>query len=293
MKYTTFKDIFGHELVKKNKFAAIKRVIKHALLVRLHPHPIVYPFVEGTRLLIERGISSGELQVYTSLHDFREMLFVLHYLEKEDTFVDVGANIGVYTILASGCKQAKSIACEPIPATFNRLRMNVALNNIADKTTLLNIGIGEEKSSIQFTSSIDAINHVVSESESNDNTISVAVECLDQILINEKPSILKIDVEGYETKVIKGAQNTLANSSLKAIIIELNGLANRYGFDENQIHQNILSHGFQPYDYDPHTRTLTKLNSYNNTNTIYLREVEFVKERLLNAKKINISNILI
>ena len=47
-----------------------------------------------------------------------DMACVFHFLRPGDGFLDVGANVGIYTILASGAAQARTLALEPIPAPF-------------------------------------------------------------------------------------------------------------------------------------------------------------------------------
>ncbi len=56
------------------------------------------------------------------------MSFVLHFLRNTDLFIDVGANLGAYSILASSVSGARTIAFEPVPHTFQLLKNNIALN---------------------------------------------------------------------------------------------------------------------------------------------------------------------
>lgn len=70
--------------------------------------------------------------IYMGLHEFENMAFLLHFLRKEDLFFDIGADIGSYTILASGHVGAHTFAFEPIPSTFQSLANNVAINRIND-----------------------------------------------------------------------------------------------------------------------------------------------------------------
>lgn len=50
--------------------------------------------------------------IYVGLHEFEDMAFLLHVLRRTDLFVDVGANIGSYTILAGGAAGAKLLLNE-------------------------------------------------------------------------------------------------------------------------------------------------------------------------------------
>ena len=89
------------------------------------------------------------------------------------------------------------------------------------------------------------------------------------------------DVERGETEVLLGGKNTLNNPDLKAVIIELNGSGARYGYKDADIHAMFITAGFRPYAYEPFTRQLTELNAYSDeSNTIYIRDVDFVKNRI-------------
>lgn len=129
------------------------------------------------------------------------------------------------------------------------------------------------------------------ERKRTENLIEVNVNTFDNIVTEQGvPALIKIDVEGFETEVINGMEKTLADKTLKAIIIELNGSGLRYGYDENNIHTRLLSHGFAPYLYDPFKRTFSLSAGYGAFNTLYLRNIEFVKERVAKAEKIKIFN---
>ncbi|MFN0050331.1 MAG: FkbM family methyltransferase [Cytophagales bacterium] len=229
--------------------------------------------------------------LYFGLHEFEDMAFLLHYLRAEDLFIDAGANVGSYTVLASGHVRCKTMAFEPIPTTFQHLVNNIGINRMNDRVEAFNKGLGKEIGSLHFTKSLDTVNHIATESE--ENTLLVEVDFLDHVLEGDCPSLIKIDVEGFETEVLYGAQATLKNPALKAIIIELNGSGARYGFDENEIHLKFLSLGFKPYNYYPFTRSLEEIPHFGNYNTIYIRDVEFVKQRLMTAEKIEILHQMI
>jgi hypothetical protein len=64
--------------------------------------PVVVPFVGDTRLLVARGMRGATGNVYVGLHEFEEMAFALHALRPSSRFIDVGANVGSYTVLAAG-----------------------------------------------------------------------------------------------------------------------------------------------------------------------------------------------
>lgn len=291
MKFKTLSDILNHPLTKKQKVKTLLRYAKRALVIRLCPYPIAYPFIKETRLYVEKGLSSAELQIYTGLYEFEDMLFLLHFLRKEDTFIDIGANVGVYTVLASGVCGAESVAIEPIPSTYTHLRRNVLGNDLAHKVTTHNIGVGKANGILKFTSTLNAsINKVATDEHIGHALIDVPVKPLDELLVDKSPSLIKIDVEGFENNVILGATRTLENKTLKAIIIELNGLSSNYGFQDKEVHERILSAGFKAYAYNPRTRKLTPIEGWGDRNTIYLRNVDEVQNRLNAADAVPIFN---
>lgn len=250
------------------------------------------PFIGKTRILMKKGLTGATGNYYTGLHDFEEMCFLLHFLREEDLFADVGANVGSYTILASGHIGCKSISFEPIPSTFKLLFENVQINKLDDLVFHYNVGIASNQTTLFFTNSYDTINHVYNEGlEKKENTTSIPVYPLDFYIEKHGiPNLIKIDVEGYESEVLQGMKLILESEKLKAIIIELNGSGWRYNFDELKIHNDLKMAGFSPYTYKPLKRNLQLLDSYGMHNTIYIRDFDFVNNRLKTANKIFIFN---
>jgi FkbM family methyltransferase len=252
--------------------------------------PIAVPFTSRTWLLMERGMTGATGNFYCGLHEFEDMAFVLNLLRPNDLFVDIGANIGSYSILASGHSGASSVAVEPLPVTFARLCANVRYNNIDDLFTLHNVGIGDVDASLRFTATLDTMNHVATKCDSESDTIEVPFIRMEGLLRGLKPLCVKIDVEGFERKVIDGATSILQTDSLRAVLMEVNESRDRYGFKGDDIHQSMRDFGFLPFVYDPWQRVLHQLSSRNEIsgNPIYLRDVEFIRERLSTAPEIEL-----
>ncbi|MCC8934869.1 FkbM family methyltransferase [Rhizobium sp. 'Codium 1'] len=287
---TTIKFILDHPLNREHKLRSILRFAKWQIGSRLVPGAIVYEWVNQSKFLVETGETGLTGNVYTGLHEFADMGFLLHYLRPEDLFVDVGANVGSYTILACAAIGAKGIAFEPVPSTYEKLVQNLHINYLGDKVESVNSGVGAGQGTIAFTSDSDTTNHVVASGERYENTVTVNVTALDAALTGQFPSLIKIDVEGYETPVLEGARQTLKNPSLNAVIMELNGSGSRYGFDESEILALMLKCGFKTYSYNPISRTLIDLDGKNITsgNTLFIRDRFFVEERLKGAPRVEI-----
>jgi len=288
----TLRYLSSHPLTRDRKLAAYWRFIKWQAGTRLFPFPVLYPFVAGTSLLVRKGMAGATGNIYAGLHEFSEMGFLLHLLRPEDLFGDIGANIGAFSVLASGVAGAGSISAEPVLSTFLHFKNNVAVNDLESKVQLHNCGVGAEPGKLYFTRDLDTINHVAVEGEMNSKEVdAVDIITLDQLFPSRAPVLLKIDVEGFEMSVLQGAKRLLNESGLKAIIIELNGACGRYGIKEEDIHQLLLSYGFRPMSYLPLDRKLESLVTFDpHGNTIYIRDEAWVKERLNSAKKRNILN---
>jgi FkbM family methyltransferase len=287
----TLKFIVNHPLNRGRKLTSIARFAKWQIGSRLVRDPIVYDWVNGTKFLVRRGEAGLTGNIYTGLHEFPDMGFLLHFLRPNDLFIDVGANAGSYTILASAAIGARGIAFEPIPETYGRLMENLHLNHLDDRVVALNKGVGAESATIQFTSDTDCTNHALAADELHASTVSVEVNTLDSALLGQSPMLMKIDVEGYETPVLMGGQQALRNESLRAVIMELNGSGDRYGLDESRILAMMLDSGFGTYSYDPLTRALVNLEGKNlaSGNTLFLRDLPFVQQRLRDAPKVTVN----
>jgi len=284
-----FRYINNHPLAGKHRLKAYGKFLQWQVGQFISPGEKKIAFTDKTWLSVKKGMAGATGNIYTGLHEFSDMAFLLHLLRKDDLFADIGANIGSYTVLAAGQVGAKAICFEPLPATFRQLEKNISINHLERLVTAYNKGVGSTKTTLLFTSSYDTVNHVVAAAENNVATNAVEVEVLplDDVLKEAAvPLLVKIDVEGFETEVIKGMKRTLADQNLKAIIIELNGSGGRYGYDESLIHQTFMEQGFQPYLYDAFKRVFTAVTGYGSHNTLYLRDMDFINERIQTAGKV-------
>lgn len=291
--YNILRFIFTHPLSSKNKWAAFKRFLTWQGGSRILSLPIVFPFVGDSKLLVEKGMAGATGNIYAGLHEFEDMAFALHFLREGDVFADVGANIGSYTVLASAVAGAHATAIEPVPSTFVRLKNNISINNIEERVQLVNAGVGSSDGLLHFTSDRDTVNHVLPDGESNEHSIEVKIRTLDEICRNRIPTLIKMDVEGFELHALKGATNILSNNTLQAMIIELNGSSQRYGISDAEIHQFILSFGFQPYVYSPFLRTLKRMKSHGEGNTIYIKNEKLASDRVASSPRYKVLSTLI
>lgn len=282
--------IINHPLNRGNKLKSIVNFVKWQIGSRLVSGEIVYSWINGAKFLVKTGETGLTGNIYAGLHEFPDMAFLLHVLRDDDLFIDVGANVGSYTILACSAIGASGYAFEPVASTYKRLTENIRLNHLEDRVQCFNIGVGREQGRLAFTSKMDTTNHALAPGEHSDNTINVEVSTLDAELEGEWPSLIKIDVEGYETPVLEGAFETLKKQTLHSVIMELNGSGGRYGFDESRILEMMCDHGFGTCSYNPLDRILVNLQGKNldSGNTLFIRDESFVLDRLKTASKISV-----
>jgi len=288
----TLKKITNHPLTKKNKLMALYRYANFHFKQILFKSPVIYNFIDNVKFIAEKGMAGIVGNIYTGLYDFEEMSFLLHFLDENDLFLDIGANVGAYTLLASGACKTKSIAIEPVPNTYKQLLNNIKLNSLETKVTAKNIGIGAHNSLLKFTSDRNSMNRVLLKDENNINFVEVNVLTVDQILEGLTPSLIKVDIEGFEYEALKGSEKLLSNKDFNAVIIELNNSGQIYGYDDTITHDLLSYYGFSPYKYEPFTRNLVKLDKFNTDkfNTIYLKNLEKVLDKIKRSRKIQIFN---
>jgi len=119
-----------HPLASRDLPGTVARFLLWQLGSGMLRMPVIVPWVGGTSLVIETGMTGASMNLYCAIHEAADMAFVLRLLRPGDSFLDVGANVGTYTILASGVAQASTLALEPIPATFERRLRNFRLNDL-------------------------------------------------------------------------------------------------------------------------------------------------------------------
>lgn len=239
-------------------------------------------------LLASLGMTGATGNYYCGLHELSDMGFVLHALTPDDLFLDVGANIGSYTVLAAGAVGAKVIAVEPIPDTCERLRRNVAVNRLEDRVVLVNKGLASREGELRFTATLDCVNHVAVDGESG-QCVVVPVTTIDQLCREAIPAVIKIDVEGFEDQVLAGASMTLSSPAVLAVVMETNRSGARYGKGDDALFAEMRRLGFVPCGYDAIERNIVT-EATGLGNTIFIRNPGALLPRLKSAKKYRLIN---
>lgn len=276
-RYTQF---IKHPLVDYPFWSLIKYIYINCRL-RIQKKPMEIKWFNGLKFYLSLGDSSIIENYYFHIYDYEESIFLIHFLKSKDLVVDIGANHGHYSLIASGICGAKSISIEPVRKTYNRLLMNVKVNMLNNVKTE-NIGLSDDDGSLYFSNNLGNMNKVVDIGKMN-LCEKVEVTTLDKLLSpKENPEVIKIDVEGYEKKVLLGAKRILKNRNLNIIIIELNNSNSDYGYHEDDILSLLSGSGFYPYKYIYPENVLIPLRkkNFDSFNTIFIKDINFVEKRI-------------
>ena len=140
----------------------------------------------------------------------------MHWDEREPS------NIGSYSLLASGVCRTRSIAFEPVPTTAKRLDEIIAINKLDHLIDARQLAITSPVNSnkpLLFSTDQGCMNAFVNSSYP-DSTTTTEMSTLDLQCQGLAPTLLKIDVEGFENDLLQGASQTLDQPSALAVIIE-------------------------------------------------------------------------
>jgi FkbM family methyltransferase len=129
------------------------------------------------------------------------------FLTKEDNVLDIGANIGIYTLLSSSLTKGNIYAIEPDPRTYKLLNKNIKINGLEERVKLYNVAMGDKKGKLEFYQSKSF--NWSSVARENEKGIQVKVDTVDDFGKDREISCLRFDLEGYEHSLLKGARKTL------------------------------------------------------------------------------------
>jgi FkbM family methyltransferase len=171
---------------------------------------------------VDRATGVGALVNAMGEYDYNNMSFVKTLLANgSHSFVDVGANVGSYTLVASEVSEARIVAAEPHPRTFALLAANVERNNRTN-VTCLNVALFNRDGCVELTDASElCLNSLVlPKAEVDTPTVQVLARRFDTVcrITGVTPDIVKIDVEGHQREVLDGFGELQGRA--KVILIE-------------------------------------------------------------------------
>lgn len=272
----------AHELARHHRLRAAFRFAKVQLGSRALGRPLVVPFVGATRIRVGAGQSGANGNYYFGLHEFVDMAFVLHLLRQEDLFVDVGANAGSYTVLASGAVGARTVAFEPVPETVRRLEVNCGLNGLSETVAIRPVCVGKSNGVISFSTDADTMNSVLPTGQESRPHVVVPVRRLDDELNGASPLLIKIDAEGFDDDVLAGAVNALSSPGPRVLLTETLG-GGAFAEDAKASVSRLLGLGYRRCAYDPRRRLIAQTETNPRHNFLFVKDIAFAQARVAAA----------
>jgi FkbM family methyltransferase len=234
-------------ILKKNKYVYNISLFLYSIYEKLVDATIPFSFQKLTKrpftfkMINGEGINfypEGQLakRIFSNSFENFQLNAFQQILKPSMVVVDAGANIGLYSMIASKIVsvEGKVFAFEPSIESFNRLNSNIKLNNLKN-IIYINEGLGEEANNLilrQDEGYGDAERYLFSDNEAPDiglediilkNEEEIVINTLDNNLLKRninKIDFLKIDTEGFEYYILKGAEEILKNSPDIVIFME-------------------------------------------------------------------------
>ncbi len=184
------------------------------------------------------------------------IMWIEKFLKEGDVLWDIGANVGAYSLVAAknGNGKVKVYSFEPSFLNFHQLCKNIALNNCGDVVTPFNLALSDKTVLEVFNyqnfvhggalhnlgAAIDFKNEAFNPLFKQ-NMMSISVDDLIKTFNLSIPNHIKLDVDGIEQKILKGAKNTLNAPQLRSVLMEVG--------EEDGLSINLLMEaGFKEYD---------------------------------------------
>ena len=282
--------VWNHPLNRGSRPGAIRDyLLWNAFRFTMAARPLVR-LTDDLEIILGRGENYGSAVYAHGVADYAEMLFVAHAMRPDEVFVDVGGNVGMYSVWAAGVAGARVIAFEPVPETHETFLKNVRLNGLDDRVTLHRMAAGAVDGTLRMAAR-GGLAHVVENGARADgaSVVEVPVGRVDAICEGESATLMKVDVEGFEKQALLGATGLLAQPSLRAVIVELQDWTLRkFGTSEREVRALLERQGFEACAYDPDARKLGPARSDGGLNAIFVRDREAVAARCREAPRVRL-----
>ncbi|RYD78810.1 MAG: FkbM family methyltransferase [Verrucomicrobiaceae bacterium] len=178
---------------------------------------IMHPIQDGVAMNLYLDSELCKL-IYYKHFEAHEREFMNAFLRPGDTFVDVGANIGLFSLIAARVvgPSGRVFSFEPTPLSYSRLQENIQANGFNNVRTF-QLALSDEEGSLEFSKSVDGFDAWNSPAApamgSKIEKEQVQATTWDKFSVdqdlNGKITMMKIDVEGWESRVLAGARESL------------------------------------------------------------------------------------
>jgi len=231
--------------------------------------------------------------VYFGEFERDELGFLSWYLRPGDIFLDAGANIGLYTLVAASKvgESGRVFSFEPSSTTYQRLENNVRLNSLTN-VSCYKLALSDNKAELCLNVSLDgydAWNSLRKPLGGNSFTTETVTcitldEFVNENLLTGHIAMIKVDVEGWEAPLIVGGWQTLSRSDAPLLQLEFNQ-SPKEGTNPLNLRVSQLLHelGYQLFTFEAKARQFSPFDVRlirHQTNVIAAKDVSQAKSRL-------------
>jgi len=250
--------IWRHPANRYRRVRALATFFAWQARKRFRRSPKIVDFHQRRLACYPDSPSTSGVLYFSGYPDYWEMKFLQAYLRPGDNFIDVGANTGVYSILASGSigREGHIDAFEPIERTAARLEEQAAINQL-ETLHVHRLAISDRTGELDFGfSASDAMMHVRRDGEQSQTATRVKSTTLDRFEPYRRYAAGKMDIEGAEPMALAGAARRLQDANPPVWLLELAGYSNCYGVTSAEVVQRLAQSGFGCAVFDPESGKL-------------------------------------
>ncbi len=196
------------------------------LFIEKWGNKLIIPYFNDTWININLNDYVDRIIFQTGFYEHEVFEQLLSFATKDEVLWDIGAHIGSFSLKAINNPLVTEIHCfEPNPETFELLKLNKALNNNSFKLHLHNNGLGNKNEEVPFQ--VDQHGNSgrskFVDGESETSSLNLPILTIDELVFSrglEPPTLIKIDVEGFEKFILMGAERCFKEHPPKSIIFE-------------------------------------------------------------------------
>ena len=250
--------IWNHPANRGRRVRAVGRAVAWQIYKRTTGQPWNLQLPHGLQLRCYPDSASGSLMLYCNDRpEFHEMSFLEHYLRPGDGFLDVGANIGAYTVMAAGIvgSEGHIDAFEPGGTALGRLRENVALNHLG-QVRVHAVAVGAAPEIVKFLKDQDVVNRIQTAGDAEWPADEVMCVRLDDYVADRGYALGKMDIEGAEILALRGAEAMLARGNPPVWLLELNRNLHAYDCTEEEFCAWLRARDYDVGVYDADRRRI-------------------------------------
>jgi FkbM family methyltransferase len=231
---------------------AVRRVYQR--FVRFYPREMLVEVESTPMYVLPRDSALSRELLMFGVYERGEVRIFHQMVKLGMTVLDLGANIGYFTLLAAKLvgPTGRVFAFEPDPTNFSLLQKNVSMNGY-ENVTVVDKAVSDQGGRAELFLSSDSWGHSLFSVHRNAGSVQVQVTSIDEFLSKDvMVDFVKMDVEGAELRALRGMRRILSNGTVKAMVIE-------FHFDEleegcssfKEIWDELRSVGFAFYEMLP------------------------------------------